>query len=107
MIKADFFTRDGSLSRFRVSGHAGYAPAGEDIVCASVSSAVQLTANGITEVLGVGARVSARGERVSLQLDAPSAPAAAFLEALRLHLSLLAEEYPDYIQITCSEVTVC
>ncbi len=50
MICARFFRKNGSLSSVAaISGHAGFADAGEDIVCASVSSAVQLVANGITE----------------------------------------------------------
>ena len=48
MIYAEFFTRQEKLYGFKISGHAGYADKGEDIVCASVSSAVQLVANTIT-----------------------------------------------------------
>ena len=69
MIRAEFFSKAGRLTGFSVSGHAGYADAGEDIVCAAVSSAVQLTANGITEVLGVKARVTAENDTVSLKMD--------------------------------------
>ena len=38
---------DGKIIRFTVDGHSGYAESGSDIVCASVSSAVWLTINGI------------------------------------------------------------
>ena len=51
MVTAKFTQKDGKLVAFDVSGHAGFANAGEDIVCAGVSSALQLTANGITEVV--------------------------------------------------------
>lgn len=105
MIKAAFYARGGQLRGFSVSGHAGYADPGEDIVCASVSSAVQLTANGITEILGQRAGVSAEGGAVVLKLEEPfKAEAASFIEALKLHLELLREDYPQNIQITCSEV---
>lgn len=105
MIRAEFFSQAGRLTGFTVSGHAGYADAGEDIVCAAVSSAVQLTANGITEVLGVKARVTAKGDTVSLKMDSlPSEDAEAFLKALRLHLEVLAEDYPKNVKLTCTEV---
>ena len=48
MIKADFYLNtDGSYRGFSVSGHAGYAKRGQDIVCASVSSLVINTVNAI------------------------------------------------------------
>ena len=51
MIRVEFTKSGELLTSFSVSGHAGYDDYGHDIVCASVTSAVQLTANGITEVL--------------------------------------------------------
>ena len=48
MIKFTTVTNtDGKLTEFTVDGHSGYAESGSDIVCASVSSAVWLTINGI------------------------------------------------------------
>ena len=42
---------------FEVRGHSGYAQAGEDIVCAAVSSAVNLVNATVNEVLGLAAAV--------------------------------------------------
>ena len=47
---------------FAVSGHAGYDDYGHDIVCASVTSAVQMTANGLTEVLELQGDVTVDGD---------------------------------------------
>lgn len=38
---------DGKITQFTVDGHSGFAERGRDIVCASVSTAVWLTINGI------------------------------------------------------------
>ena len=38
---------EGKITQFTVDGHSGYAESGSDIVCASVSTAVWLTINGI------------------------------------------------------------
>ncbi|MBR5721970.1 MAG: ribosomal-processing cysteine protease Prp, partial [Clostridia bacterium] len=46
MIRIVFVEKDGRLNGFSVSGHAGYAPYGSNIVCSAVTSAVQLTVNG-------------------------------------------------------------
>ncbi len=105
MIRAEFFSKAEHLNGFSVSGHSGYADAGEDIVCAAVSSAVQLTANGITEILGRKARVTAQDDTISLNLEStPDGEAEAFLKALKLHLSLLAVDYPKNVKLIYTEV---
>ena len=52
MICADFHFGENGIS-FTVKGHSGSANAGEDIVCAAVSSAVYMAANTVTEILGL------------------------------------------------------
>lgn len=37
MIKVRVAETDGRISRIRISGHAGYAESGKDLVCAAVS----------------------------------------------------------------------
>lgn len=57
MIHISLYLKDDVLWRFRVSGHSGYAEAGADIVCASVTILVFNTINSIMaftkEVLSV------------------------------------------------------
>lgn len=106
MITAEFYLRDNtSLCGFSVRGHAGYAKYGSDIVCASVTSAVELTANGITEILKIPALVGSFEDEVRLMLPEGAESAAVdFLRALRLHLELLSQDYSKNLQITDMEV---
>ena len=105
MIHADFVKSEGRLVGFSISGHAGYDDYGHDIVCASVSSAVQLTVNGITEILKTKADVTVEENLIKIMLSVKNAQKAqAFLEALLLHLNLLAEDYEGTIQVNLSEV---
>jgi uncharacterized protein YsxB (DUF464 family) len=109
VIRTRFFNNGGVMCGFEVSGHAEYADKGHDIVCASVSSAVQMTANTVTEVIGVEAHVSDVDGKVSLQLgqctDSEKIVAArAVIKGLRLHLSLLSKQYRGTISIEDSEV---
>lgn len=99
MIQVRFFKTGEMIVGFSVSGHAGYAPHGQDIVCASVSSAVQLTANAVTEVLKLSAQVTAQGEEVRLMLSSCSDAQTAqpFFEALQLHLRLLSQDFEKTI----------
>jgi uncharacterized protein len=109
VLKARFIMSGQTLCGFEVSGHAGYADKGEDIVCAAVSSAVQLTANTIIEAVGVGAYVSRKSGMVSLRLlrsedKAKMVTARAVIKGLRLHLFILGVQYPKTISIEDSEV---
>lgn len=105
MIKA-LFTRDANgLCSFSVSGHAMFDDYGRDIVCASVTSAVQLTANAVTEVLKVKAKVDALENEIRLKLPKnPPKEAYDFLSALYLHLLILSEDYKGTIELNVMEV---
>lgn len=104
MITAVFYKKDRELSGFRVSGHAGYADYGYDIVCASVSSAVQLTANLITENFGISAEASAENDTVTLMVAETCEEASKIIDGLRMHLELLSEEFENTIITKISEV---
>ncbi|MCL2857477.1 MAG: ribosomal-processing cysteine protease Prp [Oscillospiraceae bacterium] len=101
MVKVTFYTSEQGFARVWVSGHANFAPGGEDIVCSGVSSAVMLTANGITEILGEAAEIQVLENEVGIHLPAQPSPAAvAFMQALHLHLTLLQQQYPKHITVT-------
>ncbi len=105
MIRARFVRKNGGFCSVEISGHAGFANAGKDIVCASVSSAVQLVANGITECAHQQAEITVRENLISVALPAqPSKTAVCFLDALHLHLSCLEQDFQGCIQVTVSEV---
>ena len=63
MITAGFFTdSDGRITGFKISGHSGYKEAGSDIVCASVSSAVMLSVNTMSEQFGLELETAVPGD---------------------------------------------
>lgn len=49
MIQVQTIKENGHYKKFMISGHAGYADEGEDIVCAAVSALVINTINSIEE----------------------------------------------------------
>ena len=105
MIRVEFTKSGELLTSFSVSGHAGYDDYGHDIVCASVTSAVQLTANGITEVLELPAKVDVEENLIRVTLPRQQREKGQpFLQALLLHLRLLAQDYEGTIQVNLSEV---
>ncbi len=104
MITAEFFKRNGKLYGFSIDGHAGYADSGEDIVCASVSSAVQLTANTMTDVFKIKADVRVLGNKIQLKLPQSDETAEKMLDGLLFHLKLISEDYEGTLKIITSEV---
>ncbi|MBR1528227.1 MAG: ribosomal-processing cysteine protease Prp [Oscillospiraceae bacterium] len=105
MIYAVFESENGSLCRCSVKGHAGFADAGQDIVCAAVSSAVQLTANLITESFQEQADISADDNLIRIILKQPdSGSASLLLEGLFTHLQYISEDYPKTITLKKSQI---
>ena len=100
MIRAAFESQNGTIFRCSISGHAEFADAGQDIVCAAVSSAVQLSANLITETFQEQADVSAENNLIRINLKHPeTGNGSLVLDALLLHLQYLSEDYPQTIRI--------
>ncbi|MDE5582298.1 MAG: ribosomal-processing cysteine protease Prp [Ruminococcus sp.] len=103
MICAEFYKSGGLFGGFEISGHSGYAESGEDIVCASVSSAVQLIVN-ILDESGCNPSANAVDNTVSCSVRSSEKNADVFIRVFRNHLESILEEFPDTIKITISEV---
>ena len=106
MTTVTFHTEGSRIVSFEVQGHSGYAPEGEDIVCAAVTSAVRLAECAVNDVLGLEASVKVREKDASITLKLPNglgqtneSTCQTLLAALMVHLVQLAEEYPDHISV--------
>ena len=106
MTTAEFHTEGRRITGFTVRGHSGYAPEGEDIVCAAVTSAVGLVECAVNDVLGLEASVKVREKDASIRLKIPGGLSAeneavcqTLLAALMVHFASLHEEYPDNLTV--------
>jgi len=105
MIIAEFLTRNGEVTGFKVSGHADYDDLGKDIVCASVSSAVMMTANLITEIFGFNAEVSDVNNVVALRTDIPGEENLQRLyKGLEMQIEQISLEFKKTIKMKFTEV---
>lgn len=102
MIRVTLLQKDGLLAGFECRGHAGYAPAGEDIVCAAVSVLTTTCVNAMETVAGVTPRVSSGEGRLSMRLRPGdrSGDAQVILRTLRQGLGDIAEQYPEYVSLS-------
>ena len=106
MTTITFHSEGGRLTGFDMRGHSGYAPQGEDLVCAALTSAVRLTECAVNDVLGLEASVKVRETDASVSLKVPNGlgqtnekVCQTLLAALLVHCVQLAEEYPENISV--------
>lgn len=105
MILAEFFKRNSEYIGFQISGHAGYDVVGMDIACASVSSAVQLTANTITDFMKIKADVDVVPDKIKLNINEDcSRMGSIIIESLKFHLELISQQFKETIRIKATEV---
>ena len=106
-----FYKRsDGALIGYRAEGHAGYAEAGEDIVCAAVSALTQSILNGIRNVLGAPVMFEVDDDAAFLEARlTPETPEAQVQQAQLLLVTLLEglqaieRSYPRNVRIFFEE----
>lgn len=101
MIKVKiFYQDDGKITGFDVTGHSGTAAAGEDIVCAGVSSLTDSAFLGITEYLHRTVSYEDSSGKLKMQLkDRPDDRTEAILNTMLLGLTAIAEAYPKAVRI--------
>jgi len=105
MTRAVFEKQNGRFCGLVIEGHAGQAAAGENIVCAAISSAVQYATILITESFHEQDEETAEGETISVRLKKPSeGNGSRVLEGLYQHLKCVSEDYPGTISIKIMEV---
>ena len=95
---------DGRITGFSVSGHSGYAEAGQDIVCAAISAVVTMAEATINDVCGAKAKVRVKDEDARITLTLPTScdeeeAIQTVLAGMMLYLCSLRDQYPDYIEV--------
>ena len=99
MIRIEFYSGINGLCGFEAEGHAQGGDAGENVLCAFVSSACLMAANTVTDVIGLDADAQSRDGYLKLMILENAAAAQDILNGLKLHLSELEKEYPQNIKV--------
>ncbi|MCB6365062.1 ribosomal-processing cysteine protease Prp [Intestinibacillus massiliensis] len=107
MTKVVFTKQRGAFRSVSVTGHAGYADEGEDIVCAAITSAMQLTHVLLDDVLLLDIDTEVDQEATFIRIVLPDGltadearEAQHALRALRVHYGELEKEYAQFIHVT-------
>lgn len=93
------FRKEGHIVEVEIKGHSGYARAGKDIVCASVSAVTQGALLGLREVAGLKAESTEGDGYLKFQIEAVNTQSDAILETMYITLKDLESGYGRYIKM--------
>ena len=104
MTRCEFFTEGDRITGFSISGHSGYAEAGQDIVCAAISAVVTMAEATINDVCGAKAKVRVGEDEARITLKLPKScdeeeTVQAVLAGMMVTLINLQEDYSDFIEV--------
>ena len=104
MTRCEFFTEGDRITGFSISGHSGYAEAGQDIVCAAISAVVTMAEATINDVCGAKAKVRVKDEQARITLTLPVScdeeeTVQAVLAGMMITLAGMRDDYPDCIEV--------
>ena len=104
MTRCEFFTENDRITGFSISGHSGYAEAGQDIICAAISAVVTMAEATINDVCGAKAKVRVKEEDARVTLTLPAScdeeeAVQAVLAGMLLTLAGMRDDYPDFIEV--------
>jgi uncharacterized protein YsxB (DUF464 family) len=110
MINVTIFRdKTGMINGFEVNGHAGYAPAGSDIVCAAASATAYTAAGALEELAGAAGCHTEKSGLFTLRLLDGLSPkqrqtAAIILETAAIGFKQIENSYGKYLSVTEKEV---
>lgn len=103
MIRAHSNWSGNHITGFEISGHAEYAPHGEDIVCAAASFLAITVENSLELQLGLPGKVKQRDGKLSYELpdnltETQMQTAQIILQLFDTGFRNLAKEYPQFVK---------
>ena len=94
---------DGLLTGYRVNGHTGYAPAGEDIVCSAISFLSITCANALESIAGQAPKVQEVDGYLEVRIPSPNEKASTILKVFEQGALDLENSYKRYVELIYSD----
>jgi uncharacterized protein len=82
-----------------VIGHAGYAPVGQDIVCAGVSALTQTLIKSIEDLTSDKIKYKISPGGVDIEYGNLSEKAKTLVDSFFVGILMIADEFPDYVRV--------
>lgn len=85
--------------KIQVSGHANYAPIGQDIICAAVSTLTQTLIKSIEDLTDDRIQYSISPGRVDIDYGNLSEQSRTLIDSFFVGICMIANDYPNFIRI--------
>ena len=85
--------------RMEISGHAGYAELGKDIVCAGVTALMQTLIQSIKDLAGDEIEYRVSPGRAEIEYRNLSEKGKTLVDSFFIGICMIANEFPDYVRI--------
>ena len=83
----------------KIRGHAGYAPRGQDIVCAGVTALTQTLVESLETLTGNEIKYDMSPGRVDIEIKDPDEDAQLLMDSFFVGVEMIADEFPEYIRV--------
>lgn len=85
--------------RIKISGHAGYAEPGKDIVCAAVTALTQTLIQSIENLTDDEIEYRISPGKVEVEYRNLSEKSKTLVDSFFVGICLIAEEFPEYVKV--------
>ena len=85
--------------RIEISGHAGYAEPGKDIVCAGVTALTQTLIQSIDDLTDGEIEYRISPGKVEVEYRNLSEKSKTLVDSFFIGVSMIADEFPEYVRV--------
>lgn len=85
--------------RIEISGHAGYAEPGKDIVCAGVTALTQTLIQSIDDLTDDKIEYRISPGKVEVEYRNLSEKSKTLVDSFFIGVSMIADEFPEYVRV--------
>ena len=85
--------------RIKISGHAGYAEPGKDIVCAAVTALTQTLIQSIENLTDDKIECRISPGKAEIEYSNLSEKSKTLVDSFFVGICLIAEEFPEYVKV--------
>lgn len=110
MIHASFYKKSDKIYGFKIFGHSGYDVFEKDIICAAVSTCVEMALNMLEECKDIKSSISIEEQeavidfRILSNVEKVNNICFFVLNGLQKELKIIEEQYGDFLKVEIEEV---
>ena len=83
----------------KIRGHAGYAPRGQDIVCAGLTALTQTLVESLETLTSNEIKYDMSPGRVDIEIKDPDEDAQLLMDSFFVGAEMIADEFPEYVRV--------